>query len=90
MRALILTGILEVLGFKREGFIKQANGLLDKYAIKVPEDFPRPTVCEDALLGKVAKYYNDEVGICFCNCIKLEEKYSINTSKLLAPIMRDL
>ena len=76
-------GILKVLGFEREDFITQANGLMDKYAIKVPEDFPRPTVCEDALSGKVAKYYNDEVGICFCNCIKLEGKYSINTSKLL-------
>lgn len=75
--------ILKVLGFNQEDFITQANDLLDKYSIEVPEEFPKPTVCEDALYGKVAKHYNDEVGICFCNCVKLEEKYSINTSKLL-------
>jgi len=80
-------GILKVLGFDQEDFITQANGLLDKYSIKVPEDFPKPLVCKDALHGKLAKDYSYEVSICFCNCIKLEGKYHINTLKLLRELI---
>ena len=79
--------ILRVLGFNQEDFITQANGLLDKYSIEVPGDFPKPLVREVALYGEIAKNYSHQVGICFCNCIKLERKYHINTLKLLRELI---
>ncbi len=79
---------LKDLGFEQEEFVKEANYLLDKHEIKIPDDFPKPIVTKEALHGDISVYHTHKVGVCFCNCINLESKYNINTSKLLRGLMK--
>lgn len=80
------------IGYKPQEFVKAANNLLDKYGIDIPHDFPKPLVTERVdpqskdLMGvrhDVKVNHSRKVPVVFVNCINLETKYNMNTSRLL-------
>lgn len=63
-------------------FFEKANMLLDKYKIKVPDDYSKQCFV-DRSSEKAAYSFPYEFFTCIYCCITMEEKFGIDTSKIL-------
>lgn len=63
-------------------FFEKANMLLDKYKIKVPDDYSKQCFV-DRSSEKAAYSFPYEFFTCIYCCITMEEKFGMDTSKIL-------
>jgi len=76
--------LLKELGVDPIDFVKKANTLIARYKIIIPKDFPKYSTIEREINNKkVDDFPVIDFLICIHCCSLIEEKYGINTSKIL-------
>ncbi|MFX0132206.1 MAG: hypothetical protein ACFFDN_01040 [Candidatus Hodarchaeota archaeon] len=64
-------------------FFNKADVLFAKHQIKVPENYPKHCYIEDSLSRKTYSFPQHDFLTCIYCCITIEEKFNIDTSKIL-------
>ncbi len=76
--------LLKDLGIDPVEFVDKANAILARYKIIIPEDFPKHSTLQKKVHDKkVDDFPIYDFLICIHCCILIEEKYGIDTSKIL-------